>query len=181
MSDLDLENNNDELAYLKERAKKLNISFSNNISVEKLREKIDEVLKVEEKPLSLVEERNKLRSDMIKEQTKLIRVRITNMDPKKKDLPGEIFTVGNNFIGTIRKFIPYGEVTDDGYHLPYILYKELDSRKFNSIRTTKDRRTGAVAIKQEWAKEFSLEVLPQLNQEELRNLANAQAAAGSVE
>lgn len=121
------------------------------------------------------------RSQMLADQMKLVRLRITNLDPKKKDLHGEIFTVANEVIGTVRKFIPYGEVTDDGYHVPYILYQQLESRKFLSIRTGKDKRTGQPTVTSSWAKEFALEVLPPLTQEELNRLKTAQIAAGSVD
>ena len=122
-----------------------------------------------------------LREFMQREHMKLIRVRIANLDPKKKDLPGEIFTVANEFIGTVKKYIPYGEMTDDGWHVPKILYEQLRERKFLNISTTKDRRSGHIQTKQVWVKEFALEVLPDLTQEELNHLAIAQAAAGSVE
>lgn len=128
-----------------------------------------------------VEKPKSVRQRLYEENMRLIRVRITNMDPKKKDLHGEILTVANEYIGTVKKFVPYGEVTDEGFHLEYILYQELEQRRFLSIRTTKDRRTGAPSVTTAWAKEFALEVLPPLTEEELKVLAQAQIAAGSVE
>jgi len=110
---------------------------------------------------------------------KLVRLRIQNLDPKKKDLPGEIFTVANEYLGTVKKFVPYGEVTEEGYHVPYCIYRMMDARKFLNIRTVKDRRTGIERVESTWAKEFALEVLPQLTAKELAELANAQKAAGS--
>ena len=121
------------------------------------------------------------RAALIKEQMKLVRCRIQNLDPKKANLPGEIFTVANRVLGTVRKFIPFGEVTDEGYHIPYILYQELESRRFLNIRTIRDRRTGTVRVESSYAKEFAIEVLPPLTQEELDRLATAQAAAGSID
>jgi hypothetical protein len=122
-----------------------------------------------------------LRQRLYNEQMKLVRVQITNLDPKKADLHGELLAVGNKFIGTIKMFVPYGEVTDDGWHIPYIIYKELERRKFLAIRTTKDRRTGQVKVSKSWAKEFSLTILPPLSETELKRLAIAQAAAGSID
>jgi hypothetical protein len=122
-----------------------------------------------------------LRQRLYNEQMKLVRLNITNLDPKKADLQGELLAVGNKFIGTVKMFVPYGEVTDDGWHVPYIIYKELERRKFLSIRTTKDRRTGQVKVSKSWAKEFSLTILPPLSEEELKRLAVAQAAAGSID
>lgn len=120
-----------------------------------------------------------LRQYMINEQMKLVRLRITNLDPKKKDLQGEIMTVANEHLGTVRKFIPFGEVTEEGYHVPYCLYQMMKERRFQNIRTIKGR-DGQLRTETNWAPEFALEVLDPLTPQELRDLATAQAAAGSV-
>lgn len=120
-----------------------------------------------------------LREQVRRDALALVRVRITCMDPKKKDLAGELLAVGNKYTGMVRKFVPYGEATDEGYHIPKILYDELNSRRFQNIRTYKDRRTGTQRVETTMAKEFAIEVLPQLDAEGLAQLAAAQAAAGS--
>ena len=188
----------DELTLLKERAKVMGIPFSNNISLETLRKRVadkmegkDEAPEVNAltgdpeiahamaaKPLNQKANEVALRKLMYAKQMRQVRVRITNMDPKKKDLPGEIWTVANEYLGTVRKFVPYGEQTDDGFHIPYCLYRLLDSKRFLHIRDVKDRTTGIVRQDKVWAKEFSLDVLPSLTQGELDRLAAAQAAAG---
>ena len=188
----------DELTFLKERAKVMGIPFSNNISLETLRKRVadkmegkDEAPEVNAltgdpeiaqamvaKPLNQKANAVALRKLMYAKQMRQVRVRITNMDPKKKDLPGEIWTVANEYLGTVRKFVPYGEQTDDGFHIPYCLYRLLDSKRFLHIRDVKDRTTGIVRQDKVWAKEFSLDVLPTLTQGELDRLAAAQAAAG---
>ena len=188
----------DELTLLKERAKVMGIPFSNNISLETLRKRVadkmegkDEAPEVNAltgdpeiaqamaaKPLDPKANAVALRKLMYAKQMRQVRVRITNMDPKKKDLPGEIWTVANEYLGTVRKFVPYGEQTDDGFHIPYCLYRLLDSKRFLHIRDVKDRTTGIVRQDKVWAKEFSLDVLPTLTQGELDRLAAAQAAAG---
>ena len=188
----------DELTLLKERAKVMGIPFSNNISLETLRKRVadkmegkDEAPEVnaltgdpeiaqalETKPLDPKANAVALRKLMHAKQMRQVRVRVTNMDPKKKDLPGEIWTVANEYLGTVRKFVPYGEQTDDGFHIPYCLYRLLDSKRFLHIRDVKDRTTGIVRQDKVWAKEFSLDVLPTLTRGELDRLAAAQAAAG---
>ena len=188
----------DELTFLKERAKVMGIPFSNNISLETLRKRVadkmegkDEAPEVNAltgdpeiaqamvaKPLNQQANAIALRKLVYAKQMRQVRVRITNMDPKKKDLPGEIWTVANEYLGTVRKFVPYGEQTDDGYHIPYCLFRLLDSKRFLHIRVVKDRTTGIVRQDKVWAKEFSLDVLPTLTQAELDRLAAAQAAAG---
>lgn len=188
----------DELALLKERAKQMGIPFSNNISLETLRNRISdkmegkdvpevnpltgdaEIAAITSAPVKLDAKQNALalRKMMQREQMKLVRVRITNMDPKKKDLPGEIWTVSNEYLGNVRKMIPYGEQTDEGFHIPYCLFRLLQSKRFLHIRTVKDRVTGLERQEKQWVKEFSLDVLPDLTKEELARLAAAQAAAG---
>ena len=188
----------DELTLLKERAKQMGIPFSNNISLETLRKRIadkmegkdepevnplagdSEIAAITAAPKKLDAKQNALalRKLMHREQTKLVRVRITNMDPKKKDLPGEIWTVANEYLGNVRKMIPYGEQTDDGFHIPYCLFRLLQSKRFLHIRTVKDHVTGLERQEKQWVKEFSLDVLPDLTKEELARLAAAQAAAG---
>lgn len=188
----------DELALLKERAKQMGIPFSNNISLETLRKRISdkmegkdvpevnpltgdvEIAAITSAPKKLDAKQNALalRKMMQREQMKLVRVRITNMDPKKKDLPGEIWTVSNEYLGNVRKMIPYGEQTDEGFHIPYCLFRLLQSKRFLHIRTVKDRVTGLERQEKQWVKEFSLDVLPDLTKEELARLAAAQAAAG---
>lgn len=179
-----------ELEVLKQRATLMNIKFSNNISVEKLREKIEAAMPEDEPEVEVAEEnplgevpapvkKMTLGQKIRQEQLRLVRVRIQNLDPKKKDLPGEIITVANEYMGTVRKFVPFGEATDEGYHIPYCIYEFLKNRKFQNIRVLKGKN-GQPRIEQGWIREFSIEVLPQLTQEELDRLASAQIAAGSL-
>lgn len=180
-----------ELEVLKQRATLMNIKFSNNISVEKLREKIEaaqakdepEVKEAAVNPLGEKQEagvkKMTLGQKIRAEQTRLVRVRIQNLDPKKKDLPGEIITVANEYMGTVRKFVPFGEVTDNGYHIPYCIYEFLKERKFINI-TTRKGKNGLPDIRATEAREFSIEVLPPLTEAELAQLAQAQIAAGSL-
>lgn len=127
-----------------------------------------------EKPLTL-------RQMIEKDAMKLIRCRITNMDPKKKDLQGEIFTVANEYIGTVRRFVPFGEITDDGWHIPQCIFDMMKARKFLNIRTARDRRTGTMKVSQSWSPEFAIEILEPLTKAQLQQLAQAQIAAGSID
>lgn len=114
------------------------------------------------------------------EQLALVRIRITCLNPAKKELQGEVITVANDFVGTVKKFIPFGEATDSGYHIPQILLTELQSRQFNQIKTKKGIGPGQVEIQQRLVKEFAIEILPPLSQEEMQQLANQQAAAAGM-
>lgn len=189
-----------QLDILKQRARLMGLTFSNNIGIDALRAKINAKLEGETQEQANEENAsldsapvapalNQTGSDrkltprekLYQEQMALVRCRITNLDPKKKDLPGEIFTVANRVLGTVRKFIPFGEATDNGYHIPMILYNELASRKFLHIRSFKNKATGQIQVETKWMKEFALEVMPQLTKEELDRLATAQIAAGTVQ
>jgi hypothetical protein len=181
----------DELTVLKERARKAGLKFHPSIGLEALREKLtahlnDEPAPAEESapaasPATVLSEKARIRREVRADALKLVRLRITNLNPLKKDLHGEIFTVANEIVGDVKKYIPYGEVTEEGYHVPNIIYKQLKARKFLQIKTRKDReKPGNVIVDQKWVPEFALEVLPQLTQVELEALANAQRAAGSI-
>lgn len=181
----------DEMTILKQRATMMGIKFSNNIGLEALRKKVadaQEGITEQEQPevnplattTSAVQEDKLSMAQRIRlENTRLVRVRIQNLDPKKKDLPGEILTVANDYMGTVRKFVPYGEATDNGYHIPYCLYKLLKSRKFLHV-SVKKGRNGKERVEQQWVREFAIEILPQLTEEELKQLGQAQLAAGSL-
>lgn len=127
-----------------------------------------------EKPLTL-------RQMIERDAMKLVRCRITNMDPKKKDLQGEIFTVANEYIGTVRRFVPFGEVTDEGWHIPQCIYDMMKSRKFLNIRTARNRRTQTMEVSQSWSPEFAIEILEPLTKAQIQQLAQAQIAAGSID
>lgn len=198
MSDETMQNEfpeQDEKKVLLARAKTLKISVSNNSSIEVLREKInaklngadektpevnplalDEPLEdEEEKPLTKQQIRMKVRAEALK----LVRLRIVNMDPKKKDLYGEFFTVANKYIGTVTKFIPYGEA-GNSYHVPNAIYEMLKEKQFLQIRVRRNKRTGTNEVEEKWVKEFGLEVLPPLTEKELADLAHTQMATGAI-
>lgn len=168
------------LATLKERADLLGITYSNNIGVETLLAKIEAHTAGMEDAGSAETGNNLLsiRQQAILDATKLVRIRLTCMNPAKADWPGEIFTGGNSVIGTVRKFVPYLGGTEAGYHVPQIIYNLLQEKRFLQITTVKTSRDGSKEeVRSSWAKEFAIEVLPPLTKEELRKLAINQAAA----
>lgn len=175
----------DELAILKARADLLKIPYSNNISLAKLKERIedhmgkDEEEEQEEEVEEVVETKATLRTRLIREATRLVRVRVTNMNPAKAAFPGEIFTVANSTVGTIRKFIPYGAGTEAGYHIPYAIYEMIKRKKFTLTKKEVGPNGSPIFNKYE-RKEFAIEVLEQLTPEEIKKLAAEQAATGRV-
>lgn len=174
-----------ELDRLKAKAAIVGVTHSPNIGVDALRKKIQDKLEgvpkegdKEEVISSKKETAQQTRKRLQKSQLALVRCRIYNLNPTKRDLEGEIVTVGNKFLGTVRKFIPFGESTDGGYHVPQILLTELRNRKFQDVRTKKDK--GQIEVKTRMVPEYNIEVLPQLTAEERKELGEVQAAAERV-
>ena len=192
-----------EMQVLQQRARIMGLAFSDEDTLDGLRDKIARKLNGDDEPdethpveghdnvtgldpetanvkPQVTGKKLSLRQHIAQEAMKLVRLRITNLDPKKKDLPGEILTVANEHLGTVRKFIPYGEVTDNGWHVEYCLYEQLRDRTFVSIKTRKGTR-GEVIVENQNAKEFALEVLEPLTPDEMARLSSSQLAAGGVE
>jgi hypothetical protein len=184
----------DELALLKERAKMMGIGISGNIGVDALKKKIEnhingsknqedydeekEVAAAKAKKKSKAEIEQEIREKLWAEEMALVRCKIYNLNPSKRDLYGEIVTVSNRYLGTVKKFIPFGEATDNGYHIPKVLYNDLKTRQFQSINTK--TVGGKIEVKTRMVPEYSIEVMPPLTAEELQELALAQEAAERV-
>ena len=175
----------DELAVLKQRATLMGIPFSNNIGLETLRAKIKAVQEAPAEatpastdvPPAMESGEKKSLIEVRREAMKLVRLRITCMNPAKKELYGEIFTFSNGVVGTVKKFVPFGEATDNGYHVPHCIYKMLKNRKYQHKQIIRDPVTKRERVKTSLAREFSIEVLPQLTKQELAVLAAQQANA----
>jgi hypothetical protein len=179
----------DELTLLKQQADQLGLTYSNNIGLETLRARIKAKLEGTADPTVAVgaattgdtnapaeETEQEKRLRIQQEQLRLVRLRITNMDPSKADLRGEIITVQNRYIGTVKKFVPFGEATENGYHVPWCIYQFLLEKKFNQVKTRAGADKRQIKVEQRMVREYSLEVLPPLTQAELSQLAAAQAA-----
>ena len=166
----------DELTILKARADQLGISYHPSIGLEKLREKVNARLAPSE-PEAEASSENQERQRLVMEASKLVRIRVTCMNPQKKEWDGEIFTVGNSAVGTFKKFVPFN--ADDGWHVPHIIFEALQARECQIFVTVTDSRGNAVR-KGKLIKEFAIEVLPPLTKEELADLAVRQAMSGNI-
>lgn len=168
----------DELTALKARADLLGISYHPSIGLEKLRDKVNAAL-AEEKgdgdksPSAEAAER----VDLQKKAAELVRIRVTCMNPAKKEWEGEIFTTGNAVVGTFKKFVPFN--ADEGWHVPRIILEMIQQRECQVFTTVRDTR-GNSTRKPKLIKEFAVEILPPLTEQELKDLAQRQAMAGSV-
>ena len=174
----------DELEVLKARADKLGIKYHPSISLAKLKEKVSEGL-ADEAPEEVVtvkpgkETDVQLKARKRREANALIRIRVSCMNPNKKEWDGEIITTGNTNTGTIKKFIPFN--SDEGYHVPHMIYEQLLQRQCQVFVTVKDNRGNKVR-KGKLIKEFAVEVLTPLTEKELKELAQRQAmATGSAD
>ena len=181
----------DELTVLKDRADRLGLKYHPSISAEKLREKIAAHLadqpdpeaattktKEAEPVAAVVETAAQKRFRMKQEALKLVRIRVTCMNPAKKEWDGEIFTVGNAAIGSVKKFVPFN--VEDGWHVPHCIYEMMKNRMCQVFVSGKTKN-GVTTREGKLIREFAIEVLPQLTKEELDELARRQAMAKSID
>lgn len=185
----ELEVTQDELTTLKARADLLGISYHPSIGLEKLRAKVDAALNdsvdetvQEDAPVSAavapVESVNARRARKRKEAAELIRIRISCMNPNKKEWEGEIITAGNSVVGTFAKYVPFN--VEEGWHVPRIIYNQLLQRQCQIFTTTRDARGNNVR-QGKLIREFNIEVLPQLTTDELAELARRQAMSKAID
>jgi len=175
----------DELTVLKARADQLGIQYHPSIGLEKLKAKVQDTLngevesvekKVPEAKVKEEETEGARRGRKRKEANALVRIRVACMNPQKKEWEGEIITTGNAVVGTIRKYVAFN--TEDGYHVPRMIYTQLINRMCQVFYTNKDNR-GNKSRKGKLIKEFSVELLTPLTPKELKDLAQRQAMATS--
>lgn len=112
-----------------------------------------------------------------REAAKLVRIRVTCMDPTKKDWPGEIISAGSSKLGTFKKYVPFNGTP---YHVPNIIYQTLKDRTCSIFYEVK-HPNGQKTKKTKQVPAFNIELLPPLTMKELEDLAKQQAMAGSVE
>lgn len=180
----------DELVALKARADMMGISYHPSIGLEKLREKVNAAVTSTEPPAAeaneptaaemntAVETENQRNKRLKDDAARLVRIRLTCMNPAKAEWPGEIISVGNAIVGSFSKFVPFN--ADEGWHVPNMIYKALVDRQCQVFVTTTDNR-GNKTRKGKLIREFAIEVLPELTTEELHDLAQRQAMAGTIE
>lgn len=180
MSDENQTNQVDELTLLKQQADKLGIDYRDNIGLDTLKKRIASVIEPEDNDDDVAEmTHQQLRAKLVSDARRLVRVRISCMDPVRSELQGEIFTIANSFIGTISKFIPYGAAGENGYHIEKALLDNLRLKTFSEATTERDEK-GRPFVTRRTRKFFNIEVLPSLTKEELEKLATDQRAAGRV-
>lgn len=189
----------DEMALLRQRADLMGIKYSPNIGIEKLKAKIEEKKTAPIDSPYAVEEAETIEAyDAIKNEStftplvmetpaqiamkkrqealKLVRVRVTNMNPIKGAMQGEIFSVGNSQVGFIKKYVPYN--AEAGWHVPQIILTHMQSKKYMSHFTVKI--DGKLVNKHRLVNELAIEILPPLTAQELQELKQRQLMASGA-
>lgn len=165
-----------EIDALKLIADNMGLEYHPSIGVSKLKAKIEKA----KEPVAnkTVTKMNKMeaRKEFIKDATKLVRCRVVNMNPMRRESKGEYFSVSNKMIGTVKRFVPY----DVEWHVEDIIYKTIKQRKFRKSVDESDGKGGKIA-RNLFIPEFSVEKLPDLTTEELKSLAADQSARGAID
>lgn len=172
---LDQKESYNEKEVLMSRADKLGISYSNNIGLETLRKRIEAKLDEADKEEEEVKHTTSPLQKKRKEALQLVRVNITSMENTKNNLSGEILTVSNNVIGTIKRYIPFGQ----DWHIERIFLdtlREKQFQRFTSVNTTNGSVRRAMLVPA-----YAIQELPPLTEKELDELRKSQMARNSIE
>lgn len=173
-----------ELESLKAKAHLLGVSFHPNIKIDKLQEKIDGHIagdKPAPEPETSAETVMSQRKKLREAAAKLVRVNVIPMDPSKRDYHGEIFTVGNDVVGTFKRMVPFN--TSDGWHVEQIILNAMKDRKCQIFVAKKVNGKEVKGTKEgKLIPAFGIEYLDPLTPKEIKELAQRQAmAAGGDE
>lgn len=160
-----------ELETLKAQATEMGIQFHANIGVEALKAKI--AARKAEAPAEPMSENDLIRK-VREDALKLVRVIVTPMDVLKKDYTGEILSVSNSVLGTVKKLVLFNAP----YHLPQILVDELREKKCQVFTSRKDNNN--LIREAKLINAYGIQVLPPLTEEELEDLRKSQLARSSV-
>lgn len=166
----------DERESLKSRLTLMGISFQNNAHTAKLRELLESAAEASQfEPHKTDEPAAKTNKAVVLDATKLVRVTILSNDPLKKEYQGEMFTVGNAVIGTIRKYIPFGRM----WLVPQILVNVLEEKEMQLFETVNLSNGGTTRVPRT-IKAYNIirHALP--TKEEIEELAKAQGLRGGL-
>lgn len=136
-----------------------------------------DVMAAEAAPADLTNESEGHRKNRLRrEATALVRVRVSSMNPQKKNVKGELLCVSNRNIGTIQRYIPFNR----DWHIEKVLYDALMAKEFMVFDREKTGRAGIEVVTPRCIPEFNIQVLPPLTKNELKDLAQRQAMAAGT-
>lgn len=174
----DIDEQEDELEALKRQADLLGVQYSKSIGLDTLRARVAKALEADEgtsqKEVAVEQDKVSL-VDLRNEAAKKIRVRVSCHDPLKKEYQGEIFTVMNSVVGVFKQFVQFNEP----WHVPNIILKQLQEKKYQQFYTVKDER-GRKVRKGKLVNAYSIEYLEPLTKAELAALAADQKARNAI-
>ena len=127
---------------------------------------------------ALNETPNQKRQRLRMQANELVRIRVACMNPTKKDWAGEIFTTGNSAVGTLRKFVPFN--SEEGWYVPRMILQVMQERQCQIFVNGKSKN-GIKIRESKLIKEFAIEILPDLTESEIKELARRQAMANGQE
>lgn len=159
-----------KLAGLKSRLDLLGVKYHHNAGIEKLNKLYQEATAEEETETTPEPEVKK--ADPKDDPLALVRVYVSCHNPAKSTWEGDLWSVGNSKVGTIRKFVPF----DREWHVPRIILNMMKEKKFQQFYSVKDKRGNPIR-KGRLAKEYNIEYLDPLTEKELKELAQRQAMA----
>ena len=129
-------------------------------------------------PMSEAEYKKEVQREARTKIGSLLRVRITCLDPHKKNWPGELISVGSAKFGTFKRYIPFD--MEEAWHIPKIIYDVLNERMCSvPIKKKDDRGHKTTAYKQ--IKAYSISIEEPMTPEEIKELARQQALAGGLD
>lgn len=189
MTDETMQNDTQELEEAKARATELGIEFRSNISLTTLLDRIaakeaaapDVTETAEEGVAAMTEEvvakKPLSRKEAREAAMKLVRFRVTCMNPQKKNLESELFTAGNSVVPTVTKLVKF----ETEWHAPQIIFNMIKRRKFRTFVTKKNPENGQTYKEPKLIPEYAIEVLDPLTESELKALAQRQAMAAGTD
>lgn len=157
-----------EKVLLMERADKMGISYSPNIGIETLKERIHEKLR-EDNPTDEDE------LEIARKQcTKLVRVQISCLDSSKVELDGELFQAANG-VCNIKRYVPFNVP----WHIEQILYDTIKEKRMQKIVSA--NKDSSITKKTILTSAYAIELLDPLTDKELKDLAKAQVARNLID
>lgn len=178
--DTNVENVPSELEELKARADQMGVSYHPSIGLDKLREKVNAALtssdeEDEPKTQTTGTSSGDSLAELKRKASEQVRIRVACMNPNKREHTGEMFCCGNAKIGTFKKFVPF----DTDWHVPRIIFNMIQNRKCQIFVTEKAKNGRKIRVGK-LIKEYSVDELPPLTEQQLKELAQRQAMANGT-
>lgn len=160
---------------LKERADMMNIKYAGNISTDALRERVNAALTATPSVAATAVAAQGKGYEIKRKATALVRVRITCLNPSKRDSEGEFFRTGNKYVPTISRFVPFEQDT----HIEQMLLTLIQNREYSIVVHEKNAEGRKSPVRKQ-RKEFQVEILEPLSKEELAKLAESQIKRNAI-